>query len=64
MRRFHEEESRHQSQSAEQGEVVNQLRRELTDVTVTFKTQILGLREEHHKTTTSLREELKVDLSA
>ncbi len=58
--RFHEEDSRHQAQSREQTEIVNQLRQELIDMTVAFKTQILGLREEHHKVTSSLREELKV----
>lgn len=63
MHRFHEDDSRHQAQSREQSEVVSQLHQELTDVTVAFKTQILGLREEHHKVTSSLREELKVSSS-
>ena len=58
--RLEAEESRHQSLSLEQSELILQLRREIMEVTSAFKQQLHQLQEEHQRTTTALREELKV----
>ena len=53
-----EVESRHSSESREQEELVQQLRLEVTEVTVAFRSQLQSLQEDHQKNLAVLREEL------
>ena len=62
--RFHDEESHHQAQVREQSEVIAQLRHEISEITLAFKTQIHSLQGEHNRVSKGLKEELKVRYQA
>ena len=57
--RLEEAESRHGRESREQAEVIAQLRREVGEVTETFRGQLQGLQEEQQKVMGSLSSELE-----